>query len=267
MEKRLSLVLASFLALAGTVSPVHAQATGGTLSGTVKDGTGGIVPGVTVVIVNTDTSLTRTVITDPGGRYVAADLPPGPYTVKATIEGFTSVLRSGITMSVGRRRRRRSPDEPRQTLGRGHRRGRSQDGRHRTASTGGLISTMQIEGLPLNGRSFVELANLTPGVQLDADRRAEHEHRPGRKVERERIPLHCQPLHARRHESQRSVQSGGQRVGQRPRRRGRARVPGPDEQLQCGVRPPHGRHHQRRDEVGHQLAPRLGVRVPPRRRV
>ena len=57
MEKRLSFVLASFLALAGTVSPLHAQATGGTLSGTVKDGTGGIVPGVTVVIVNTDTSL------------------------------------------------------------------------------------------------------------------------------------------------------------------------------------------------------------------
>ena len=101
----------------------------GRSSGTVKDGTGGIMPGVTVVIVNTDTSLTRTVTTDPGGRYVAADLPPGPYSVKATMEGFTSVLRSGITMSVGQRRRRQSPDEPRQAFGRGHGRRGSQDGR------------------------------------------------------------------------------------------------------------------------------------------
>ncbi len=166
MEKRLSFVLASFLALAGTVSPLHAQATGGTLSGTVKDGTGGIVPGVTVVIVNTDTSLTRTVITDPGGRYVAADLPPGPYTVKATMEGFTSVLRSGITMSVGRD----AVADLQMSLGKLSDEvtvvAEAKTVDTRTASTGGLISTVQIEGLPLNGRSFVELANLTPGVQL-----------------------------------------------------------------------------------------------------
>ena len=166
MEKRLPLVLASFLALAGPGSPLHAQATGGTLSGTVKDGTGGIVPGVTVVIVNTDTSLTRTVVTDPGGRYVASDLPPGPYTVKATMEGFTSVLRSGITMSVGRD----AVADLQMSLGQLSDEitvvAEAKTVDTRTASTGGLISTAQIEGLPLNGRSFVELANLTPGVQL-----------------------------------------------------------------------------------------------------
>jgi Carboxypeptidase regulatory-like domain/TonB-dependent Receptor Plug Domain len=166
MEKGLRLVLASFLAIAGFVSPLHAQATGGSLSGTVKDGTGAVMPGVTVVIVNTDTSLTRTVITDAGGRYVAADLPPGPYSVKATLEGFTTVLRSGITMTVGRD----AVADLQMSLGKLADEvtvvAEAKTVDTRTASTGGLISTVQIEGLPLNGRSFVELANLTPGVQL-----------------------------------------------------------------------------------------------------
>ena len=125
-----------------------------------------MLPGVTVVIMNTDTSLTRTVVTDAGGRYVAADLPPGPYTVKATMEGFTSVLRSGITMSVGRD----AVADLQMSLGKLSDEvmvvAEAKTVDTRTASTGGLISTVQIEGLPLNGRSFVELANLTPGVQL-----------------------------------------------------------------------------------------------------
>jgi Carboxypeptidase regulatory-like domain/TonB-dependent Receptor Plug Domain/TonB dependent receptor len=166
MEKRLRLVLASLLVLAGTIAPLHAQATGGSLSGTVKDGTGAVLPGVTVVVVNTDTSFMRTVVTDSGGRYVAADLLPGPYSVKATLQGFTSVLRSGITMTVGRD----AVVDLELTLGKISDEvtvvAEAKTVDTRTASTGGLISTGQIEGLPLNGRSFVELANLTPGVQL-----------------------------------------------------------------------------------------------------
>ena len=166
MEKCLRLVLTSVLSLAGAVSPLSAQATGGSLSGTVKDGTGAVLPGVTVLVVNTDTSLTRTVITDAGGRYVAADLLPGPYSVKATLEGFTTVLRSGITMSVGRD----AVVDLQLSIGKIADEvtvvGEAKTVDTQTASTGGLISTGQIEGLPLNGRSFVELANLTPGVQL-----------------------------------------------------------------------------------------------------
>lgn len=165
MKMRLALVVASFLAFAGSVAPLHAQASG-SLSGTVKDGTGAILPGVTVVVVNTDTALTRTIVTDAGGRYVASDLPPGPYSVKATLQGFASVNRSGITMTVGRD----AVVDLELSLGKISdevtvvAEAKSVD--TRTSSTGGLISTGQIEGLPLNGRSFVELANLTPGVQM-----------------------------------------------------------------------------------------------------
>jgi len=166
METRLRLVLASLAVLAATALPLHAQATGGSLSGTVKDGTGAVLPGVTVVVTNTDTSLTRTVVTDARGHYIASDLPPGPYSVKGTLEGFNAALRTGITMSVGRdavldldMNLGKLSDEVIVVA-------EAKTVDTQTASTGGLISTGQIEGLPLNGRSFVELANLTPGVQL-----------------------------------------------------------------------------------------------------
>ena len=166
METRLRLVLASLAVLAVTALPLHAQATGGSLSGTVKDGTGAVLPGVTVVVTNTDTSITRTVVTDARGHYIASDSPPGPYSVKGTLEGFNAALRTGITMSVGRdavldldMNLGKLSDEVIVVA-------EAKTVDTQTASTGGLISTGQIEGLPLNGRSFVELANLTPGVQL-----------------------------------------------------------------------------------------------------
>ena len=153
------------IVMLGGAATAHAQSRG-TISGTATDGTGGVLPGVTIVITNVDTGGARTLTTDEGGRYVAPDLPPGPYSVKATLEGFTTVLRSGINLTVGQDA----------VVNLGLKIGQMSDEvtvvaeartvETKSASTGGLISTAQIEGLPLNGRSFVELANLTPGVQL-----------------------------------------------------------------------------------------------------
>lgn len=165
MRQRLSVSLFVLALLAAPAGRLHAQA-GASLSGIVKDGSGAVVPGATIVVTNTETSLTRTLVTDGGGRYVAPDLPPGPYRVRASLQGFTTVVRSGITLTVGR------DAVADLELGLGNvsdqvtvvAEAKTVD--TRSASTGGLITTAQIEGLPLNGRSFVELANLTPGVQL-----------------------------------------------------------------------------------------------------
>jgi hypothetical protein len=70
----LSLVLAA---------PVAAQNTSATIVGTITDETGGMLPGVAVVITNTETALTRTLVTDARGRYSAPNLPPGAYEIKA----------------------------------------------------------------------------------------------------------------------------------------------------------------------------------------
>ena len=151
---------------AAAPAPALAQSTGGSISGTVTDGTGGVLPGAAVVVTHTETSVARTLVTDAGGRYVAPNLPPGTYAVKGTLEGFTAVVRSGITLTVGRD----AVVDLRLTVGQISDQitvvGEARTIDTKTASTGGLISTDQIEGLPLNGRSFVELATLTPGVQL-----------------------------------------------------------------------------------------------------
>lgn len=166
MNTRLLFILAWLVALSTAVAPLHAQSTGGSLSGTIKDATGAVIPGVTVLVTNTDTSLTRTVVTDGAGRYLAPDLQPGPYSVKGTLEGFSTVVRSGVTLSVGRD----AVVDLELALGSVSDQvtvvAEASTVDTRTSSTGGLISTGQIEGLPLNGRSFVELANLTPGVQM-----------------------------------------------------------------------------------------------------
>src|SRR5438270_699923 len=83
-------------------SSAIAQTAAGTIVGTVSDETGAMLPGVTVAVVNMDTSLTRTLLTDVSGRYAAPNLPPGPYSVKASLQGFGSIVRSGITLTVGR---------------------------------------------------------------------------------------------------------------------------------------------------------------------
>jgi hypothetical protein len=163
---RFLLSAAAVLVALGGAAPAHAQSTGGTMSGTLRDSTGAVLPGVSVVVTNTDTSLVRTVVTDGGGRYIVSDLVPGPYSVTATLEGFSSIVRRGITLTVGRD----AVVDLELLLGKVSDQvtvvGEARSVDTRSASTGGLISTGQIEGLPLNGRSFVELANLTPGVQM-----------------------------------------------------------------------------------------------------
>ena len=79
-----------------------AQVTTGTISGTVKDSTGAVLPGAKVVLLNEETGIARTVQTDAAGRYSAPSLSLGSYRVTGTLEGFQTGVRSGIVLTVGR---------------------------------------------------------------------------------------------------------------------------------------------------------------------
>src|SRR5439155_9820939 len=92
----LKLCISVFTALA------FAQITTGTISGTVTDSTGAVVPGVNVTLKSVEKGITRTVRTDEGGRYRAPDLALGSYEISAEASGFETVVRSGITLTVGR---------------------------------------------------------------------------------------------------------------------------------------------------------------------
>jgi len=80
----------------------QSQAANGTIEGVVKDASGGIIPGVTVIITNMESGLSRTVITDDKGHFRAPLLRVGRYSVEAKLEGFAPYVQKGITLTVGK---------------------------------------------------------------------------------------------------------------------------------------------------------------------
>ena len=143
----------------------HAQSVG-TISGTITDGTGAVVPGATVTITNQGTSQVRTSITDDTGHYTVSLLPIGTYTVAATASGFNTVKDQNIILEV---QQNRTIDLVLQPASVGAEITVSSqvaqvEVQRSDATLGQIIHTEQVAELPLNGRDFVQLALLGPGT-------------------------------------------------------------------------------------------------------
>jgi outer membrane receptor protein involved in Fe transport len=156
----LLVLLASMLLPA---SPAEAQVTTATLAGNVADETGGALPGATVTIRALETDITRTLTTDGDGRYRAVGLEPGSYELTVELQGFQTVRRPDIRLSVGQNL----------TLNVTVAVGRVSDvvtvsGETQlidtTSSLSAVVDAQQIRELPLNGRDFSQLTLLQPGV-------------------------------------------------------------------------------------------------------
>jgi hypothetical protein len=80
----------------------HAQATTGTISGTVTDESKAVLPGVTIQVKNVETGATRALVTDASGHYRALNLAPGIYAVMAELQGFAPATRDHLTLEIGR---------------------------------------------------------------------------------------------------------------------------------------------------------------------
>src|SRR3954469_20036745 len=91
--------LAAVLIVALAV-PAFARIQGGSISGTIKDEQGGVLPGVTVTAQGVDA--TQTFVTEANGEYRFLNLAPGPYKVTATLPGFTTMVRDNVIVAVGR---------------------------------------------------------------------------------------------------------------------------------------------------------------------
>jgi len=149
------ILLAGSLAWAGVT---------GTISGTVTDPTGAVVPDVTVKAVNTATGIERTATTNAQGFYAFPDLPVGTYDVSFHKQGFTELRRTGLVIDVNTALRVDAAlqvGEVRQEVT------VSSSAVHvDTARTelGEVVTGTHMEAMPLNGRGFTDLMALQPGV-------------------------------------------------------------------------------------------------------
>src|SRR5262245_30939603 len=99
MKRTLLSVLVSVLVFVFSSGEVWAQATA-QISGTVRDQSGAVLPGVEVVATQTDTGIARTAVTNETGSYVLTNLPIGPYRLEAGLPGFRTYAQTGIVLQV-----------------------------------------------------------------------------------------------------------------------------------------------------------------------
>ena len=99
MQKSSALVVILLVSLLWT-SAASAQVATGTISGTVTDNTGAVLPGVSVVVQNQDTGISRTVLTNETGHYSAPTLGVGQYRLTVSLDGFQTLLSIGGSLDI-----------------------------------------------------------------------------------------------------------------------------------------------------------------------
>ncbi len=162
--------LAGLIALAATLLlttalTAAAQQNTGTILGLVKDSSGAVVPGASIIILNEETSLTRTVTTGENGAFRAPALPVGRYTVRVELAGFRPQAQRGLilevaqelvvspTLEVGAVTQEEvvvSAEAPLVNI--------------TSSALGTVVNEQSMSNLPLNGRNYVDLTMLQPGV-------------------------------------------------------------------------------------------------------
>ncbi len=151
-----------------TTNLALAQVPTGELGGTVYDESEAVIPDARVTTTNRATGLSRSVVTRGDGRFTVPVLPPGTYEVTAEAEGFqtpakTALVETGqtttvdFTLPVGVLQQLVEAIESAPLIA------------HQKHSIDAVISRRQIEDLPLNGREFLQLAVLQPGVMTVPD--------------------------------------------------------------------------------------------------
>ena len=98
--RHLLLTLLMMLTLVGSAA-AQTQITTGVIEGVVVDASDAVLPGVDVEVRNVETNLTRTLVSDREGRFVALQLPSGRYTVTFKLSGFATLVQENVQVTVG----------------------------------------------------------------------------------------------------------------------------------------------------------------------
>ncbi|MBI2822594.1 MAG: TonB-dependent receptor [Acidobacteria bacterium] len=162
---QLSILLSSLFVCSHSL---FAQETTATLSGVVQDDSGAVLPGVSVAVRNLETGRTREVITGDEGRYRLPNLALGSYEVQAVLSGFQTAVRSGITLTVGREAVVNFTLKVGEITEKVTVTGEAPLVETTKSELADLVDEKKIRDLPLNGRSYTQLALLQPGVMAAA---------------------------------------------------------------------------------------------------
>jgi hypothetical protein len=144
---------------------LYAQAPDGTITGSVTDSSGAVIPGATVTVVDKANNTTRNLSANASGLYSAPALPPGNYEVRASMQGFRTTQRDAqvvagstttvdMAMSVGESREVVTVEAASAQIS------------YDSHSVAGIIPRENIADIPLNGRNSLQLASLEPGVTV-----------------------------------------------------------------------------------------------------
>ena len=153
------------LALAGALSlNSFGQVASAELSGTVLDSSGAAVANATVTATNRATNLARTAASDSTGNYIITLLPPGDYSLSVEAPGFRKLVQSGITLQINQQAHVDLTMQLGQVSETVEVTGQAPLLETESSSLGTVVNQQLVNQLPLNGRNFIQLATLSPGV-------------------------------------------------------------------------------------------------------
>ncbi|HEY8562392.1 MAG TPA: carboxypeptidase regulatory-like domain-containing protein [Pyrinomonadaceae bacterium] len=138
--------------------------TTGQLTGNVTDQNGAVVPDATITVTQLETGIKRTITTSSDGNYTIANLAIGTYTVAVTKQGFKETSVSNVVVNVSNITRQDVVLETGLSTEVVNVTAENVQVETQTGTVGEVVSGEQVRELPLNGRSFVQLTQLQPGV-------------------------------------------------------------------------------------------------------
>lgn len=145
-------------------APAYAQVASAEISGTILDASGSVIANARVTVTNSGTNREHHTISDATGAYKVQLLPPGDYVVTVDVPGFRRLVRSGITLQVNQQSQLDLTLQLGQTSEVLEVTEQAPLLESESSVLGTVVSEKLVNQLPLNGRNFVQLATLSPGV-------------------------------------------------------------------------------------------------------
>src|SRR5438309_4870506 len=168
MTKKALLVFL-FCCVVLSICPFMYGQANGSFSGTVSDKNGSVISGATVTVTSQGTGLSRETKTDDTGHYLAPLLPVGNYTIRVNSQGFKIIEQTDIRLQVNEQREVDFTLVPGSVTEAVEVSATEVAVETSAPTLGQVITSQQVAQLPLNGRDFVQLATLTPGVTQETN--------------------------------------------------------------------------------------------------